>query len=57
MDQYNEIKEKFHDLMEENTIDGINMINAAWATKVVKAYMETNTTDERVDVTTLYKES
>ncbi|MGN0437225.1 MAG: CpXC domain-containing protein [Lachnospiraceae bacterium] len=50
MDQYNDIKEKFHDLMEEHTIDGINMINAAWAKEVMQIYMDTNTTEERVDV-------
>lgn len=50
MNQYNELKEKFHDLMEERTTDGINMINAAWATDIVRTYMETNTTDERIDV-------
>lgn len=49
MEQYEDIKEKFADLMKERTTDGINMINAAWATEIVRVYMESNTSEERVD--------
>lgn len=56
MEQYHDIKEKFADIINDNTVDGINMINAAWATKVVKIYMESDKKEERVDAIALMNE-
>ena len=56
MEQYHDIKEKFADIINDNTVDGINMINAAWATKVVKTYMDTDDKEERVDTIALMNE-
>ncbi len=56
MEQYKDIQEKFADLMDSRTIDGINMINAGWATDIVKAYMDSDTSEERVDAIALMQD-